>query len=146
MTVSLRLLSWYPWVSCIKLALNLHSCYFCLQWNGWKGEGGGSKNNPQRWKRATSPLGKVQRCEERKSNLHPSSLLQLEESKLLEQCFNPWHIVQYIENIFFLNTKVLGIWCKVLKDRGKCIVNTLFKVCWHRPKKTTAATFFTPSN
>lgn len=126
MTVSLRPLSWYPWASCIKLALNFHSCYFCLQWNACKGEGEGPKKNPERRKRDMSPLRKVQRFKERKSNLHPSTLLQLEESKLLEQCYNPWHIVQYIENFFFfcLNTKVLGIWCKVLKDRGKCIINT----------------------
>jgi len=41
-TVSLRLLSWSKLVSHIKLALKHHSFYFCLQWNGWKGEGRGT--------------------------------------------------------------------------------------------------------
>lgn len=76
-----------------------------------------------------SHLRKVQRCKGRKSNLHPSTLLQLEESKLLASTVfihrTFFSILRKFSFFFSLNTKLLEMGCKVLKDRGKCIINTV---------------------
>lgn len=62
---------------------------------------------------------------ERKQIAH-NAALQLEERRLLEQCFYPWFIPQHTEKVIqfsCLNATSFGMGSKVLKGRGKCIIN-----------------------